>query len=287
MAAEKLTVSSSATDESDSDILLPGVQFMCEPESSPISLPQLTEDPDIDADQVAVQAHHFKLQLILRQQQFHDAEETPEQKEPQHQKPKHHNDHMLIDENAIEFDFDIEMPPPKLKPIEDMLLTSQEIKQLRNDLYAGPYGTLDHFCDEYAFVRKMKILLNGVKFSMLKHGDESKATDVFLLVRQDRLYWREDRSKSPFFSENLKKQSFLLRDIERVVIGSNRAVFKHDALHGIDAKCWFTLHTMKQETLDLWTQTNDPTMVREFAVFLKGHWRHYHNQHKEQVDDEE
>merc|ERR1712083_66853 len=113
----------------------------------------------------------------------------------------------------------------------------------------------------------MTVAEKGTRF--VKHKKGGVYDERFVLIHNDRLYWKERQS-----DRNKRERSMHLTKIIQVMIGKNTKALRHEALSEISPQCCFSV-VAKKATLDLSTPSGDPIAIRTFTAYLKGMQRHF------------
>merc|ERR1712129_130051 len=124
--------------------------------------------------------------------------------------------------------------------------------------------------DKDFFNQMMNAVDNGVKF--IKHKKRGIFDERFVLIHNDRLYWKEKAEE-----RNHRSRSMHLTKIIQVMIGKNTKALKHESMENIPSECCFSV-VAKKATLDLSTPTLNAVEVRKFTAYLKGLQRHFISQ---------
>jgi len=172
-------------------------------------------------------------------------------------------------------------PIHKLEKRLGILLTLEEVAQIRRDIVGAPADGVDpssidvlQLNDRDLFNHMMSITSKGVQFT--KHKKRGVSDVRYVMIYLDRLYWKKEQQ-----DRHERDRSFHLSEIKKVLIGKNTKPLKHEFNDDIDDACCFTVRT-KRATLDLSTPTMDPIEVRKFVAYLKAFQRHFRdNGHKD------
>merc|ERR1719242_2842259 len=176
---------------------------------------------------------------------------------------------------------------PTITPIHQLekrlgvLTTIEEIKQIRDNIRGEEKENVEQninvdeievlkLNDKDFFNQMMNAVDNGVKF--IKHKKRGIFDERFVLIHNDRLYWKEKAEE-----RNHRSRSMHLTKIIQVMIGKNTKALKHEQLEDIAPVCCFSV-VAKKATLDLSTPTLNPIEVRKFTAYLKGLQRHFISQ---------
>jgi len=184
-----------------------------------------------------------------------------------------------VDEGLLNLKIPADLP--RIEPIHKLekrmgvLLSLEEIATIRKDIRGddADADSIDvlQLNDKDFFNNMVNVMRNGISF--IKHKKRGVYDTRFVLVRTDRLYWKEKQQ-----DRHEKKRSFHLTKIVTVVVGKNSKALRHEQLANIPEQCCFSVVT-KKATLDLSTPTMDPIEVRKFVAYVKGFQRHFLLQH--------